>query len=112
MRTPYGDIDRVLVETEHQDHRRRSRAVVQLCPCHVRHNIPSVWDRLLNMASDCDPKVRHAVLHALTDGSPRSREADVAEVLQRMSYDDDQRLRRKARKIAARYRRTGNLNIS
>ena len=64
------------------------------------------------MAADADPKVRNWVLHVLTDGSPRSRQEEVVQVLEQMHDDPDLKLRRKARKILAHYRRTGDLNVS
>jgi hypothetical protein len=64
------------------------------------------------MAADPDPKVRNGVLHVLTDGSPRSRQPEVVQVLNRLHDDPDPKLRRKARHILAHYRRTGSLNIS
>ncbi|HEY8745196.1 MAG TPA: hypothetical protein VIU62_19070, partial [Chloroflexota bacterium] len=64
------------------------------------------------LANDSDPKVRNWVLHVLTDGSPRSQQAEVVQVLHHLYDDPDLKLRRKARKILAAYRRTGNLNVS
>ena len=106
------DLAATLTRTGDPDPRARCEAVRQLCPCHVKHNHAPVWDRMVAMAGDPDPKVRNWVLHVLTDGSPRSRETEVAEVLGRMHDDPEPKLRRKARKILAHYRRTGDLNIS
>jgi hypothetical protein len=112
MQTQASDIVIYLGETRHGDPRVRRSAVTHLCPCHVKRNRAEVWDRLLSMASDPDVKVRRWVLHVLTDGSPRSRELDVVQVLGKMCDDPDPKLRRHARQILAHYRRTGNLNIS
>jgi len=67
---------------------------------------------MLAMASDPDVKVRKWVLHILTDGSPRAREAEVLQILGKMQNDPDTQVRRRARHILATYRRTGVLNIS
>jgi hypothetical protein len=67
---------------------------------------------MLAMAADPDVKVRRWVLHVLTDGSPRSREVDVIQILGKMREDPDLKVRRRARQILAHYRRTGALNIS
>jgi hypothetical protein len=67
---------------------------------------------MVSMTVDADPKVRNWVLHVLTDGSPRSRQQEVVQVLEQLHDDPDPKLRRKARKILAQYRRTGDLNVS
>jgi hypothetical protein len=85
--------------------------VRQLCPCHLKRNDAQVWDRLIAMATDDDPKVRSTVLHVLCDGSPRSREQEVIAALPRMQRDNDEGLRRRARKVLAQYRRTGTVNV-
>lgn len=64
------------------------------------------------MAADPDARVRNWVLHVLTAGSPRSRQAQVVQALDRVRDDSDLRIRCKARKILAEFRRTGNLNVS
>lgn len=112
MQTYASEIPTFLEETHHDNPRIRGSAVTHLCPCHVKRNHDDVWDRMLSMASDPDVKVRGWVLHVLTDGSPRSREADVVQVLGKMVDDPDPKLRRRARKILAHHRRTGDLNIS
>ena len=112
MSTHSSDLAFFLEETHHGDPRVRRSAVTHLCPCHVKRNHGEVWDRMLSMASDPDIKVRRWVLHVLTDGSPRSREAEVVQVLGKMRDDSDLKLRRRARKILDHHRRTGGLNIS
>jgi hypothetical protein len=112
METRADDIGNLLEKTRDLDPRTRRTAIVRLCPCHVKRNHDEVWDRLVAMAADADPKVRHWVLHVLTDGSPRARETEILGVLERLRDDSDLKLRRKARKILAHYRRTGDLNIS
>ncbi len=101
-----------LDRTHDPDPRVRRTAVTHLCPCHLKHDLPPVWDRLVAMAADPDRNVRNWVLHVLTDGSPQSRQPEVVQVLERMGHDPDPKLRRKARQILAHHRRTGNLNIS
>ena len=112
METRAGEIGPYLAMTYDHDPRVRRDAVAHLCPCHVKRNHDVVWERMVAMADDADPKVRPWVLHVLTDGSPRSRQAEVVAVLTRMQADMDPRLRRKARRILAQYRRSGDLNAS
>src|SRR5437868_678658 len=112
METRASDILIHLEKTHDADPQVRRSAVTHLCPCHVKRNSEPVWDRMVSMAADPDPKVRNWILHVLTDGSPRSRESEVVQVLDRLHDDPDPGLRRKARKILAQYRRTGKLNVS
>jgi hypothetical protein len=63
------------------------------------------------MTGDPDRQVRRIALHTLIDGSPRSREMDVLRALEGMRDDPDLKLRRNVRKILARHRATGSINI-
>ena len=112
MHVPTDDIATWLARTHDPDPRMRRRAVTRLCPCHLKHDVAVVWDRLITMSTDPDRNVRNWVLHVLTDGSPRARESEVVQVLERLCHDPDPKLRRKARQILAHYWRTGVLNIS
>jgi hypothetical protein len=112
METRAEEITSLLLKTYDGNARVRRSAVTHLCPCHVKHNHDAVWDRMVAMAADPDADVRNWVLHVLTDGSPRSRHAQVVQVLHQLHDDPDPKLRRKARKILAHHRRTGELNIS
>ena len=62
------------------------------------------------MCDDPDSAVRSLVFHALCDGSPTSREAEVVAAVEAMQHDNDRRLRRRARGVIAAYRRTGRIN--
>lgn len=112
MQTRAADIDGLLQLSCDRDPKTRTRAVVHLCPCHVRRIDDRVWDRVVAMADDDDARVRNAALHVLTDGSPRTREQEIVSVLERLYQDPDAKIRRKARNILTHFRRTGDLNIS
>jgi hypothetical protein len=62
------------------------------------------------MVSDEDAKVRGHVLHVLGDGSPKHREGEVVQAVERYWNDPDPGLRRRARKLLSSYRRTGRIN--
>jgi hypothetical protein len=109
--TSRHDIDDLLDLTRSDDARERNGALRVLCPCHVKFNDPRVWDRALEMAEDPDAKVRGTVLHLLCDGSPRERNAEVVAAVERMQHDPDDKLRRRARKVMAQYRKTGQINV-
>jgi len=104
------DIEQLLALTQDPDPRTRRRAVRELCPCEIKSDVSSVWNRLLEMRADPDATVRSLVLHTLCDGSPTSREPEVVTAVESMQQDPDVRLRRRARGVIAAYRRTGRIN--
>jgi hypothetical protein len=110
-RTRRHEIEDLLAFTRSDDARERNEALRELCPCHVKFNDPRIWDRTLEMASDSDVKVRSTVLHLLCDGSPRARNDEVVAAVARMQQDPDDGLRRRARKVMAQYRKTGDINV-
>ena len=105
------DIDFLLGQTKHPDANVRREAVRELCPCELKFNSEVAWDRLLEMASDEDVRVRRNGLHVLCDGSPRSREGEVVQAIEVMQTDPDQKLRRQVRNLLAGYKRTGKINV-
>lgn len=105
------EIEEALARTRDRDARERRMALLDLCPCRVRADIPSVWGRLIEMRADPEASVRSLVLHALCDGSPRSREREVVQAVEAMANDPDRRLRRRARAALAQYARTGRINL-
>src|SRR5690348_14167354 len=105
QRTARDDIDELLVRTKSTDPAIRAKALQSLCPCHVKRNEPRVWDRILSLVDDPSQRVRSHVFHLLADGSPHEREADVVTAIERLQQDPDERLRRRARKLLAAYRR-------
>jgi hypothetical protein len=84
---------------------------MNLCPCHLQADLPEVWDRVFELASDPDPHVRKQVLHTLGDGSPRRLEDRVIAILESMRQDPDRHLRRNVRRLLAHYHRTGRVNV-
>ena len=109
--TSRHEIDELLELSRSEDARARNEALRVLCPCHVKFNERRVWDRALEMTADPDVKVRATVLHLLCDGSPRERQAEVVAAVERMQQDADNKLRRRARKVMAQYRKTGDINV-
>ena len=111
MRTRKNNIDDLLVLTHNDDAKVRAAALRELCPCHVKFNDARIWDRTLVMAADAAMKVRATVLHVLCDGSPRERKADVVAAVERLQHDPDDKLRRQARQVMAKFRKTGQINV-
>ena len=49
-------ISEYLQRTHDPDPRKRKKALKDLCPCHVRADIPQLWDRIFEMLSDEEGK--------------------------------------------------------
>jgi hypothetical protein len=60
---------------------QRLVAATYLCPCHVRGRTEAIWQTVLALMADADPRVRFAAWHTLEDGGV-PREAGVLERLQ------------------------------
>ncbi len=105
------ELTALLSQTYSADPKERAGAVRALCPCHVKRNEPRVWDRIITLANDPDAKVRSQVLHVLADGSPHERERQVVTAIETIAYDQEESLRRRARKVLAQYRRSGTINV-
>ncbi len=106
------DVDAAIDATRSCDAEERRWAVRELCACRIKANHREAWDRVLELTADSNLAVRRNALHVLVDGSPRERHAEVVEALERMRVDPDPKLRRHVRKILARYRRTGQVNLN
>jgi len=105
------EIDDLLELTRDPEPKLRSEAVRALCPCHVKANHERIWERFFEMVKDEDMNVRRSVFHALGDGSPKALESRAVAAVEEMQRDPNPRLQRRARKLIAHYRRTGQINI-
>ena len=105
------EIENLLDDTTSANPKTRCAALLQLCPCHVRNNVLKIWDSIIEMGTDENPKVRSIVLHNLCDGSPRDRESEVVAAVELLANDSDSKIRRRARRALATYRRTGQINV-
>jgi hypothetical protein len=100
-----------LEDLDHADAKVRLRVLRDLCPCHVRRNVPDIWNRVLHLVHDDDVRVRSAVLHLIADGSPTDRAEEMAWAVGTMVNDADLKLRRRARRVLAAFRRDGSVNV-
>jgi HEAT repeat protein len=105
------EIDDVLDQTHHVDPKKRAEALRQLCPCHLRRNVPEIWTRVFELVEDPEPKVRSNALHLLADGSPREFLTEVVASIDKLTSDSDPKIRRQARRVMSHYHRTGQVNI-
>jgi hypothetical protein len=94
-----------------EDEKERIRGIQGLCPCHVKFNDHRVWDRILQLVDDPSANVRSHVFHTLADGSPNELRPQVVAAIEKLQRDSDPKLRRRARKLMAHYRRKGRVNI-
>jgi len=109
--TSCSALEPTLSALDHGDAKVRLALLRELCPCHVKRNVPEIWDRLLHLVHDPDVKVRSTVLHILADGSPRERVDEVVWAIGTLVNDPDLRLRRRARRVMEAYRRTQRVNV-
>ncbi len=61
-------IAELLEKSKSEDPEERCEAAENLCPCHVRRRIDTVWEALYRMLEDPDVRVRRAAWHTLEDG--------------------------------------------
>ena len=93
------------------DPKKRKQALKDLCPCHVRADIPELWERIFECLHDEDGIVRDQALHALGDGSPTHLEERIVEAVEKMYNDPNPDVKKKARRMLNSYRRTGKWNV-
>ena len=105
------DIDVLVDLTKHEDPTIRQKALREMCPCHVKVDIPDFWSRIFEMTKDPSDNVRLQVLHNMCDGSPPHLESQVAEALDEFNRDSDSQIRRKAHKVLTAYRKKGKWNV-
>ena len=106
-----NDIQELLAQTYSADAEDRAAAVRELCPCQLKRNLPEVWQRVIALQLDPERCVRTQVLHVLADGSPREYESQVVAAVHQLAQDSDDKIRRNARKVLAKYRKSGNINV-
>jgi HEAT repeat protein len=104
-------VTHLLALSHDSDPRARRVAVKNLCPCHIRADVPAVWPRLFMLSSDPDPGVRADVVHALTDGSPRRLETQVVAALEAMRHDPDRTVRRQVNRALSHRTSRGGVNV-
>ena len=105
------DPKEILALINHPDPKERRRALHEMCPCQTLAEVDMLWDRIIEMTEDEDPIVRDQALHNLGDGSPKSLEFRILEVLERLYNDPDKNVKKKARKMFTSYQHKGKWNV-
>lgn len=107
----FESVDEYLERTRSSDPRQRKKALKEMCPCHVRADIPQLWERIFELLEDDSDIVRDQALHALGDGSPKNLEERTIEAVEGMYNDPAPAVRKKARRMLMAYRKTGKWNV-
>jgi hypothetical protein len=71
-----------------------------------------VWDRVFEMATDPNAKVRQQAVHTFLDGAPRRLHDRVVATLESMKRDPKRAVQRNVNKMLVHHRRTGHIGIS
>ncbi|EGC31967.1 hypothetical protein DICPUDRAFT_57393 [Dictyostelium purpureum] len=108
---PNLTMEQYLSLTRSSDSRVRLLTLRSMCPCKVKADIDQLWDRIIEMSQDDDPKVRYQAMHNLCDGSPIWREESVIRALEGMHNDKNAKIRRRIHNILVHYKHTGKWNI-
>ena len=106
-----AQLDELLVLSHDRDPNVRRVAVKNLCPCHVKRNLPEVWRRLIELTDDRDPGIRLDVLHNLTDGSPPELALQVQALVEKFMHDPDRTVRGYATYLRDKQKRSGRINV-
>ena len=106
-----SQLEELLVLSHDPDPKARRVALKNLCPCRVQRRRDEVWERIFDLAHDDDAGVRYDAIHAMVDGSPRALAPRIYDALAVAQHDPDRKIRRFARILGARQRRTGRVNV-
>ena len=104
-------IEELIEFTKHENKKVKMAAVQEMCPCHVKRDVPEFWERVFELADDEDKEIRYQILHNMCDGSPPGYEDKVVEALEIFNRDPDLKIRRKAHQVIASYQHEGKWNI-
>ena len=80
-RVSRAQVDELLELSKSELAEDRLVAAKYLCPCHVRGRTDHIWNAVLGLMTDDDPRVRFAAWHTLEDGGVPG-EAGVLEMLE------------------------------
>jgi hypothetical protein len=81
MRVTRAQVAELLALARSREADERLVAARYLCACHVRGRTEAIWQAVLALMADADPRVRFAAWHTLEDGGV-PREAGVLELLE------------------------------
>ena len=68
VRVRRAQVDQLLALSGSSSAEDRLVAAKFLCPCHVRGRTDDIWDAVVRLMADDDPRIRFAAWHTLEDG--------------------------------------------
>ena len=68
QRVTRAQVGELLALAKSGDAEDRLVAAKYLCPCHVRGRTETIWQAVLALMADADPRIRFAAWHTLEDG--------------------------------------------
>jgi hypothetical protein len=75
------------------DAAERLVAAKHLCPCHVRGRTEPIWQTVLELMADADPRVRFAAWHTLEDGGVPGEDGVLARLEAALAGEADPKVR-------------------
>jgi hypothetical protein len=94
-----GQVDQLLVLASSGCAEDRLAAAKFLCPCHVRGRTEEIWQAVVALMADEDPRVRFAAWHTLEDGGLPSEEGTLERLEALLATESDQGVLRLANAI-------------
>jgi hypothetical protein len=111
-RVSHEEIEHLIELSRSDDPQDRETAAQNLCPCHVRRRVKSVWRALYRMLEDPEVRVRRAAWHTLEDGGCPDDPA-LDEIFDRVSQTEtDYQVRRFVKDLIAPRKRRESMEIN
>ena len=94
-----GQVDELLVLASSDDAEERLVAARFLCPCHVRGRTEEIWETVVALMRDADPRIRTAAWHTLEDGGVPDGDGVVERLESLLARETDDSVRRLAKEV-------------
>jgi HEAT repeats len=91
--------DELLALSRSDDAEDRLVAARLLCPCHVRGRTEDMWEAIVALMSDDDPRIRSAAWHTFEDGGVPAGDGVVERLEALLARETDEGVRRLAKEV-------------